>query len=277
VATSASPPNPGAPGSAAASKIFLVVAVMLGVLATLLAFVFINSAGAGNSGPQISVTVAKRDLSPNVLIDPSRDLRVMKIPQQFAAMAAHGLDPNSLNAYKGARLNREILADQPVLLSDIAPFSAGDLVLEKPYMALTLPTETGMIIPGDYVKIILTRPNLIGAASTVPVAGVPQNDAIIVGKDEGFKVLAVGGSLFKTRQQAMASDQYGSGAATSKTVTLQVTEAQAKEIMGTLGSASSANKATLLLCPSAKTAPPQMAVAEPPATGTSRPASGARP
>jgi len=150
-------------------------------------------------------------------------------------------------------------------------------VLEKPYLALTLPTDTGMIIPGDYVKIILTRPNLLGAASTMPDANMSQSDAIIVGKDDGFKVLAVGGSLFRTRQQTMAQDQYGSAATANKSVTLQVTEAQAKEIMNALGSLNSANKVTLLLCPSAKTAPPETQTPEPPVTAPSRPAAGTRP
>jgi Flp pilus assembly protein CpaB len=250
--------SPAAPGSAAASKIFLLVAIMLGVLAMLLAFFFINSAGASNTGPKVFVTVAKRDLPANTLIDPSRDLKTMAIPQQFASLRDKCLDPTNLSLYKGQRLNREILADQPVLQADISPFSAGDLVLVKPYMALTLPAEPGLIIPGDYVKIILTKSNLVGAASPTPVEGVPQFDATIVGKGDGFKVLAVGGSLFKTRQQALMQDPYSSSATASKTVTLEVTEAQAKEIMGAIGSLSSANKAILLLCPSAKTEPPNV-------------------
>ena len=271
------PPAPAAPGSAAASKVFLAVAVMLGLLATVLAFFFINSAGASNTGPQILVTVAKRDLGANTVIDPSRDLKSMRIPQQFVSWASHCLDPTALNTYKGARLNREVFADQPVLLADISPFSAGDLVLENQFRALTLLTEPGLVIPGDYVKILLTKSNLTGAVATMPVAGVAPYDATIVGKDEGFKVLAVGGSLFKTRQQALMPEQYGSAATANKTVTIQVTEAQAKEIMSQVGSLNSANKVTLLLCPSAKTAAPtETPPAEPPPPAASRPATGPR-
>jgi Flp pilus assembly protein CpaB len=253
---------------------------MLGLLATVLAFFFINSAGASNTGPQIWVTVAKRDLPANTVIDPSRDLKATRIPQQFQEWASRCLNPTALNIYKGSRLNREIFADQPVLLPDISPFSAGDLVLEKPYLALTLPTEPGLIIPGDYVKLVLTKSNLTGMTATMPVAGVTPYDATIVGKDEGFKVLAVGGSLFKTRQQALMPEQYGAAASASKTVTIQVTETQAKEIMSAVGSLNSANKVTLLLCPSAKTAPPPDAPPAPPEPAvppTSRPASGAAP
>jgi Flp pilus assembly protein CpaB len=254
------------------------VAVLLGVLATVLAFFFINQAGAGNTGPRVSITVAQHDMSPNMPLDPARDLTVIDIPQRFSSLAQRCLDPKSLsgNAYKGQRVNREILAGQPVMLADIA--AVGDLVLEKPYYALTLPAETGMIIPGDLVKIMLTRSNLVSAAATMPAAaGMMPYDATIIGKDDGFKVLAVGGYLFKTRAQTLTSDQYNSSAAANKTVTLQVTEAQAKEIMSALGSPSNSNRATLLLCPSSKTAPPPPVPSEPAAgTAASGPATAAR-
>jgi Flp pilus assembly protein CpaB len=276
--SASSPPTPAAPGSAAASKIFLVVAVMLGVLATLLAFFFINSAGASNTGPQVWIVVAKHDMSPNLPIDPDRDLMRLPVPARFSSLAARCLDWEARTTYKGVRINREIFAGQPILLGDIV--DTDYLILEKPYFALTLPAETGMIIPGDYVKIILTRTNMVNVASSMPVAGAPAYDAVIIGKDEGFKVLAVGSYLFKTRQQTLFVDQSSSVAnAANKTVTLQVTETQAKEIMSALGSLSSSNKATLLLCPSAKTAPPETPAAEPAvpaATAASRPATGPR-
>jgi len=272
---SASSP-PAAPGSAAASKVFLLVAVLLGLLATVLAFFFINSAGAGNSGPTISIVVAVHDMSPNMPLDPARDLMIMPVPQQFSKLAGRCLDPKSLSTYKGERLNREILGGQPVMLADIA--AVGDLTLEKPYYALTLPAETGMIIPGDFVKIILTRSNLAGAVSAAPdAAAFLPYDATIIGKEEGFKVLAVGGYLFKTRAQTLASDQYNSNAAANKTVTLQVTEAQAREVMSAMGSLSNSNRAILLLCPSAKTAPPEVTSGEPAAAAASRPAAATRP
>ena len=279
MATSASSSSsPGAPGSAAASKVFLMVAVLLGVLATVLAFFFINQAGAGNTGPRVDIVVAVHDMPPNLPLDPARDLMVIPVPQQFSKLADRCLNPKSLASYKGKRVNREIFGGQPVMLADIA--AVGDLVLEKPYFALTLPAETGMIIPGDYVKIMLTRSNLVSVAATMPVAaGMMPYDATIIGKDEGFKVLAVGGSLFMTRAQTLTSDQYNSSAAANKSVTLQVTEAQAKEIMSALGTLSNANRATLLLCPSSKTAPPpppSEAVAGSAASGPATAARGGR-
>jgi hypothetical protein len=133
------------------------------------------------------------------------------------------------------------------------------LVLEKPYRALTLPAEAGILIPGDYVKILVTRTNV---ATTEPTAASPY-DATVIGNDEGFKVLAVGSYLFKTRQQALFVDPMnGAANAANKTVTLQVTEDQAKQILSTLGSLTSSNKPTLLLCPSPKTAAPSVPASE---------------
>jgi Flp pilus assembly protein CpaB len=244
-----------AAGSSTASKTFLIIAVALGVLATVLAFAFINQAGTADNTPKISVVVAKHDLAPNTALDPSRDLKLMQIPRVFQSLASHGLIPGSLESYKGQRINREIKADQPVMLADIG--AVAELVLEKPYFALTLPADVGMIIPGDYVKIIVTKANLTAAAAAAAGNPAPASimpyDAVVLGKGDGYKVLAVGGSLSKTRQQVLAADQYGTAA--PKSVTIQVKEEDAKEIMSALGSVS--NKATLLLAPSANTASPE--------------------
>jgi Flp pilus assembly protein CpaB len=249
VATSASPP------SSTASKAFLIVAVALGVLATVLAFAYISSAGSGNNGPTKFIVVAAHDMSPNAPLDPDKDLKQLAIPERFASLAQRCLDWEARASYKGERVNREIKMDQPVMLADIS--AVGELVLEKPYFALTLPAETGMIIPGDFVKIIVTKANLVNAAAgSAALASAMPYDAQIIGKDEGYKVLAVGGYLFKTRQQVLTSDQYGSSSTTNKTVTLQVTEAQAREIMGALGSVTSSTKAILLMGPSANTMAP---------------------
>lgn len=262
-------PTTTAPSSAA-SKMFLIIAVALGVLATILAFAFINSAGSTDNTPKINIVVARHDMSPNAPIDPERDLKIIQIPRTFQSWADRCLSPGALSSYKGDHVNREIKTDQPVMFADIS--AVGELVLEKPYFALTLPADTGMIIPGDYVKIIVTKANLTSAVAAASGNSPPPNAApfevTTLGGNDGYKVLAVGGYLFKTRQQVLAADQYNSSA--PKTVTLQVTEPQAKEIMGALGSTSGNNKVPLLLAPSANTAAPE-AVAPTPATAPKKP------
>ena len=55
-----------------ASKMFLIVAVVLGVLATILAFFFINDTAGKDRGPKAKIVVAARDMRP---IDSAADGR----------------------------------------------------------------------------------------------------------------------------------------------------------------------------------------------------------
>ncbi len=234
------------------SKAFLLVAVVLGILATVMAVIFIQK-GGNDSGNELTIVVAKHDLSPAKPIDPDADLMTATIPAKFAAMMPGRLSWEGRGAYKGERVNRDVFAGQPVLLADLA--AVGQLVLEKPYYALTIPADTGMLIPGDYVKIIVSRPGS-GSTPGVPIDPAhPIYDATVIGKDEGYKVLAVGGYLFKSRTQALLSDQYQTNASSIKSVTLRVTEAEAKEIIGAAGTDEQRNqKAMMLICPSDMTA-----------------------
>ena len=129
-------------------------------------------------------------------------MKVDTVPAKFRSLAEHGLDSEALKTYKGERLNRDVRTGQPILLADIA--GVGQLTLEKPYFALTVPAETGMIIPGDYVKIIVTRVNAPaasgaggrgnGAGTEGGTAALPY-DATIIGKDNGLQSpAAVGGT-----------------------------------------------------------------------------------
>jgi Flp pilus assembly protein CpaB len=224
-----------------ASKMFLIVAVVLGVLATILAFAFISSSAGADRGPKVRVVVALHDLRPNAPIDPEKDLKIEEIPVAFSSLASQTLDPDALANYKGQRLNRRVLARQPVFLSDLA--DVGQLELREPYRALTLPADAGLVIPGDYVKVVVAHADMAAAAG----ARAPAYDTAIVGPDGGYRVLAVGSSLIKTRAQVTAADQYDNSASGSKSVTLEVTEDQAKQLLGAVGPG--AQKVTLLLCP----------------------------
>jgi Flp pilus assembly protein CpaB len=255
--------NPPAPSGGAASKAFLIAAVVLGVLATVLAFAFIQNTAGVDRTPRIAIAVAKRDLTPAISIDPDRDFERQEI-SAASPYAARSLAWDNRNAYKSERVNRDIFATQPILLADLA--SVGQLVLERPNLALTIPAEIGMVIPGDNVKIIIPRPATLtpaGAAAPVSPNRLPF-DAIVIGPPEGYKVLAVGGYLFKTRTQALLSDQLPANAL--KTVTLQVTEPQAVEIMSAIGPITTNQKVTLLMCPSTNTIPPNAGLTITPTT-----------
>jgi hypothetical protein len=89
-----------------------------------------------------------------------------------------------------------------------------------------------------------------------------------VGPEEGFKVIAVNGNLFKTRSQVTVADQYQSSSSSQKYLTIQVTDAQAKEVMGALSSMSSGQKAPFLICPSSNTTAEPGTAQSSPATAT---------
>jgi Flp pilus assembly protein CpaB len=228
-----------------ASQMFLLVAILLGVIATVVAFAFIQSAGNQENGPQIKIVVAGHDLKANASLLPERDLQTISIPQKFSKLALQSLDVNALGNYKGQRVNRRIQAGQPVFLSDLS--AGGELEIRENMRALTLPAEAGLIIPGDYVKIMVVRANAPASPDAPRAAAGSPFEAELVGSGNGYRVLAVGGSLSKTRSQATAADQYESGGNSAKTVTLEVTEAQAKEIGRAIGPNSQKNM--LLICP----------------------------
>jgi Flp pilus assembly protein CpaB len=235
---------------------FLVAAVVVGVVATVLAFAFIDSTAGTDRGPKTKIVVAARDLRPNAVLDVERDLRVEEIPARYSGLAALTLDAEARAGYRGQRVNRRVPAGQPVFLADLA--AVGELRLEEPYRALTIPAVPGIVIPGDYVKVMVARADVSAAAAAgaaPDVKGPVGYEAGLVGKGQAYRVVAVGNSLSKTRQQVTAADQYESAGGNAKTVTLAVTEEQAREILRAVGAGGQA--VTLLLCPPATQAASQ--------------------
>jgi len=225
----------------AASKVFLVAAVVLGLLATIVAFVFINSTAAQDRAPKVRIVVAARDLRANAVIDPDRDLKVEEIPVKFASLASQSLDPDAKATYKGQRVNRRILASQPIFLADLA--AVGTLDIKEPYRALSIPADAGLVIPGDHVQILVAMPEMPGGAMGAPTG---QKNNMLVAGGKAFRVLAVGGNLGRTRSQATNADQAENNA-NAKVVTLEVTPDEAQQIVGVISTNPSRNM--LLICP----------------------------
>lgn len=243
------------------SRIFLVTAVVLGVLATVLAFVFIQSTAGTDRGPHVRMVVAARDLRANAAIDPERDLKIEEIPAKFSSLAAQSLDPDARLTYKGQRLNRRVLAGQPIFLADLS--AGGELSLQEPFRALTIPADAGLVIPGDYVQILVAHPEFNGGGAVAagpdgappaaaPKPPMPSNNAVLVSNGRAYKVLAVNGSLSRTRSQATNADQFANSAA-AKAITLEVTDDQAKEIVSAISPNPTRN--LVLICPPVAAAP----------------------
>lgn len=266
-----------------ASRIFLVAAIVLGVLATVLSFAFLDGGSGGAKLPKASVVVAATDLRANVAIDPARDFKVVEVPitPELRPMLSLVIDANKINAYKGMKLNRRVQAGTYV--TDLDFSFAADFDLKGDSRAITIPVKGanalgGLLVPGDYVKLLVTKMNVGGAASAPP----PSNDTSggasaagggdmgggtfaggrmvawqtsMISNGQPYRVLAVGRSLTRTRSSVTASDRYEGGFESDNqaTVTLEVTEAQAREILQSTGAGTL--PVTLLLCPPPTTRP----------------------
>lgn len=237
-----------------ASRLFLISSVVLGILAAIVSFAYLDKATGTDRGPKTKILVAKHDIRENTPLDPDKDLEEMEIPTRMAALQTRGLRPENAGSYKGQRVNRRILAGTPVMFADIV--TGADLELKGDSRALSIPVKgaqglSGLLVPGDLVKLYVTRPviraqaagaapgNKQGQWETIPVLAKP------------LKILAVGSRLMRSRQQISLADQYQmpNEPDAQKTVTLEVTEDEAKTILEQTGGGELA--VTLLLCPPA--------------------------
>ncbi len=228
------------------SRVFLLSSVILGVVAMVAAFIYLESGSTTDRGPKTMILVAKRDLRTGAALDPEKDFAELEIPARFAELKARGLSSVDKAAYKGQRINRDILAGTPILLVDLG--AAATLELKGDMRALSLQVKGsgalgGLLIPGDYVKVLVTRPKP-GARPTTPPATPEAPEApaelgweTVIVNPQALRVLAVNQRLSRSRAQLTAADQYsGAGEATAQqTITLEVSEAQAKSILEQTG------------------------------------------
>lgn len=223
------------------------------------AFVYLETGASQDRGPKSVILVAKRDLRSGALLDPEKDFVELEIPAKLVELKSRGLTPELKASYKGQRINRDILAGTPVLLADLA--AAATLELRGDSRALSIQVKGssalgGLLIPGDYVKVLVTRPKPAARPATLPAGTEVETpteatyETVIV-SPQAFRVIAVNQRLSRSRSQLTAAEQYqGAGESTSQqTVTLDVSEAQAKTILEQTGGGSGQLPITLLLCP----------------------------
>ena len=242
------------------SRVFLLLATVLGVLATVTTFTFLESSTAKERGPKVTILVAAKDLTPNTPIDPDKDLMELQISATLTELKQRSLSPDHKPSYRGQRVNRRVLAGTPVMLADLAAMA--DLQLGPDSRALSITAKgasavSGLLVPGDYVKLFVTRPvvrirQVGGAAAGDPAIPMPEQtgrwETQLVLPD-AVKVLAVGSKLARTRQQITVGEQFASAneSDSQQTVTLEVSEAQAKTILEQTGAGQL--PVTIVLCP----------------------------
>lgn len=191
----------------------------------------------------VGILVASHDLRPSQAIDPAKDLCEMRVPRSFGDLRLRALSPERKAAYKGERVNRGILAGTPVLLADLA--AIGGVHLADPSSrAMSIPTTLDVpLVPGDRVQLFVTRPVLNARSTTAGTEADPsisqassRFETVLV-LPQPVKVLAVGSRLTTTALTAL--EQIGNVARpdAAGTVTIEVTEAQAKTILETTGAA----------------------------------------
>jgi Flp pilus assembly protein CpaB len=236
-----------------ASRLFLISSVVLGLLAAVVSFAYLDTASGTDRRPKAKILVAKHDIRENTPLDPEKDLEEMEIPAGATSLLARGLRPELAATYKGQRVNRPILASTPVMLADL--MAGTDLELTGTNRALSLPVKgaqalSGLLIPGDMVKLMVTRPAFrIAAAGATAQAGQQTQWETLEVLPKALKVLAVGSRLSRSRQQISLADQLQvpSQPEAQQTVTLEVTEAEAKTILEQTGGGTL--PVTLILCP----------------------------
>lgn len=235
------------------SRVFLLLAIVLGVLATVTTFAFLESSSGKDRGPTASIIVAAHDLRPGQVIDPEKDLSSIDIPTSFKDLIVRSLRSDRKAAYKGERVNRLILAGTPVMLADVAAVTADPL--SGNMRALAIPPRGATIVmppisAGDFVEVWVSNPPdrghvMPGEAepATAPSAGSYINQQVI---DRPVQVWAVGsrfsGARLTAAEQYAAAGDYNS----QQTVTLKLTKEQSDRLLKAVVPGS---QVTLVLCP----------------------------
>ena len=151
------------------NKVMLIVAVVAGILATVLAFLYINTASGAMKTPEREPTVeiiwVKRDLPANRALVPDEDLTVERIGARTSSgLVTASYKADELDALSGQRINTALSAGQPLLYAHLQQYKNVDLPLSSRAISLQLSTANmigGLLIPGDRVDIIASYRQLV--------------------------------------------------------------------------------------------------------------------
>ena len=256
------------------NRLMLIIAIVAGVMATVLAFTYINSATSAaeeqEPEPQISVLFVVNDLPANHALDPEADLREGAI----GAITSPGLARSAVKAderasLRGLRISSPLPAGVPLLYSHLEAVT--DVALAPGMRAMAIDVRAanlmgGILVPGDRVDIVVSyrRPAdpadvpefdpqnpqagigaMMGQALSQVGGGVPT-DWEVEEVLTNIRVIAIGSQLTFSRQAQMYGVAGGGGGGSS-TVTLEVTSDQAKALIR--ATAGGGNPLTLLLRP----------------------------
>jgi Flp pilus assembly protein CpaB len=200
---------------------------------------------AEREGPKITLLVAKRNLLQDSMLDPAKDLKEMSVPAtpEMRAFAANCYTKEFPPPAK-QRIGRNIVAGNPLMQTDIG-VSAGweiDTVGSKTSpakRAMSIPARgpnavSGLLAPNDLVVLMMTK---LGTPTSAPAGGdrpPPSSVTYRLLSGQKVRVLAVGPRMAsKMRTTFNSAEQYDlmKEAENIQTITLELTEDQAKEIL----------------------------------------------
>lgn len=236
-----------------ANRVVLLISLVLAVLATILIFIFMNQQDASRIKTR-KVVVAKYDLPAGKGLNPSQDFAFENWPESTKILG-RTVDSENLESLRNKKLNQSVRSGDPILLSYFS--TAAEIKITPGMVALSLPVRganalSGLLVPGDKVRVLVTKPaaryadtsNTSGDHSQ-PAPTLQWLTSEIVKTD--LRVIAVGSKLTRIRQQFALSDNNDGGSEGEfQTVTLEVTQEQARTILQETGAGQL--PITLILC-----------------------------
>ncbi|MEM9082807.1 MAG: Flp pilus assembly protein CpaB [Planctomycetota bacterium] len=162
------------------NTLMLLIAAALGVVATLVGVFYLQTMGSKASGQQqeivqmVDVVVAKADLPAGMEISTERDLETLEVPADSGS-ARSAFPADNIGELEGLTLTQPILAGAVVMYSSIRPII--DMDFPRNMRAVTVPVSEegligGLLVPGDRVDVLVSRPKPQEQASQDPSAAV---------------------------------------------------------------------------------------------------------
>jgi Flp pilus assembly protein CpaB len=253
------------------NKLLLIIAVVAGIFATVLAFTYINNATSGvqtQAEPMAQVLRVVSDLPANHVLDPDRDLVVDSVPsKRFAGWVRTLYKADEKESLRGQRIAQPVAAGQPLQYADLAMIQDTNLAPGTRAMGIRVAAQNlmgGLLLPGDRVDVVATYriPKQVPAGAAAPSFDASNPNAALGAifskltdsaafPDEfqsveilsNVRVIGVGGSLAGSRQQFMFNPEGGASQSGDRIITVEVTSDQAIDLI----QASTASKDTLTL------------------------------
>lgn len=246
----------------------LIVAVAAGLVATVLAFAYINSAAKGDEPEQtVRLLFVTEDLPANHVLDPETDLRSGAVGLfTSAGLVRAAIKADEQEALRGRQINGPLPAGVPLLYSHLAPILDLDLSPGTRAMVINAAGVPAILVPGDHIDLIVSYQSRPEGESDPTQAGIDFGDpsaalsamfaqATASTTDPthweakqvlgNIRVIAIGDRFHLSRQQMSLG--VGPGAGSGGEITIEVTSADALHLIQS--TAGGQNPVTILIRP----------------------------